>query len=143
MLGSLAGAVLLAGCGGKQSSEITVLSNDRSATVAAQPACAVLGSCGLVASKETRISAAAGSQIQLTVPNDLAKAGWIVAAYTTDGTKNTPVSTPGASTGTLVGTRTARLAVPQATEGSYFLQVTALRPSNQLTTWLVGVQLTK
>ncbi len=131
---------LLTSCDKPQSS-ITVLSNDRSSVVAAQPACAVLNTCPLVASRELRIKASGGSQILVDVPKELADAGWIVAAYTSDGTKNTAVTTAGASSGTIHNQHTVRLNVPNATEGSYYLQVTALRPSNQLTTWLVGVQL--
>lgn len=131
---------LLTSCDKPQSS-ITVLSNDRSSVVAAQPACAMVGTCQLAANRETRIKARGGSQILVDVPKELADAGWIVAAYTTDGTKNTAVTTSGAASGTIHNQHTVRLNVPDSTVGSYYLQVTALRPSNQLTTWLVGVQL--
>jgi hypothetical protein len=133
---------LLAGCS-KPQPTITVLSDNRSRTVPAQPACTVLGSCQPVQSRVVQVKAAGGSQILLDVPKKLADGGWIVAAFTSDGKTNTALTTPGASSSPIQGRHTVRLQVPPATSGSYYLQVTALRPSNELTTWLLGVQLTQ
>ena len=64
----------------------------------------------------------------------------MVAAYTSDGKTNTPLTSPaGASTGT-EGSLTVRLAVPAQAAGSYFLQVSALPPSTKLTTYLFLVK---
>jgi hypothetical protein len=139
-LGLAATASLLAGCT-KPQPGITVLSDNKSTIVKAQPACTVLGSCQPVQSRVAQVPAAGGSQILLDVPKELADAGWIVAAFTSDGKKNTALTTPGAASQPIQGRHTVRLRVPPATEGSYYLQVTALRPTNQLTTWLLGVQL--
>jgi hypothetical protein len=139
-LGLAATASVLAGCSEPQPS-ITVLSDNRSKIVQAQPACTVLGSCQPVQSRVPQVPATGGSQILLDVPKELADAGWIVAAFTSDGKTNTALSTPGAASQPIKGRHTVRLRVPAATEGSYYLQVTSLRPTNQLTTWLVGVQL--
>lgn len=141
-MGLVAAGSLLAGCS-KPQPTITVLSDDRSRTVAAQPACTVLGSCQPVQSRVPEVRAAAGSQILLDVPKQLADGGWIVAAFTSDGKTNTALTTPGASSSPIQGRHTVRLQVPAATSGSYYLQVTALRPTKQLTTWLLGVQLTQ
>ena len=65
-------------------------------TVPAQPACTMLtqGGCPPQADQRRTIKAAGGSQIEVDVPAALAKAGWIVTAYTTDGTTNTPLQSP-------------------------------------------------
>ncbi|MGI8666280.1 MAG: DUF2771 family protein [Jatrophihabitans sp.] len=142
-LGLLALGPALAGCS-KAQTGITLLSNDRSSTVAAQPACTMLstGGCDPVASKQGTIQAHGGSKIVIEVPKQLASAGWIVSAYTTDGKTNTALQTPtGVSTGPLRGQRSVQLNVPTATTGSYYLQVTALHPSTRLTNWLCLVQL--
>ncbi len=143
-LGVLAAATLLTACD-KPSPTITVLHGDGSDQVKAQPACAVFGSCHYTQSDVRRINAAGGSQILLDVPKNLADSGWVAAAYTTDaaGTKNTALNTPGASSQPIRGKHTVTLQVPDATTGSYLIQVTALKPSNQLTTWLIGVTLTQ
>lgn len=141
-LGVLAAAVLLSACD-KPQPTITTFTGSKSQAVSAQPACTVLGSCQPESSKVGQVKAAGGSQILIDVPKDLADGGWIVAAFTSDGTKNTALTTPGASSAPIRGDHTVRLQVPEATTGSYYLQVTALKPSNQLTTWLVGVQLTQ
>jgi hypothetical protein len=141
-VGLLGSAVLLTGCDKPQPS-ITVFSDNRSGTVAAQPACTVLGSCQPIADRVAQIQATGGSQILLDVPKQLSDGGWIVAAYTSDGSKNTALTTPGASSPPIQSRHSVRLQVPSATSGSYYLQVTALKPSNQLTTWLVGVRLTQ
>ena len=139
-LGLAATAMTLAGCV-KPQPGITVLSDNRSKIVRAQPACTVLGSCQPIQSRVPLVAATGGSQILLDVPKELADAGWIVAAFTSDGKTNTALTTPGAGSPPIQGKHTVRLQVPAATSGSYYLQVTALRPSNQLTTWLLGVQL--
>ena len=142
-LGVLAAATLLTACD-KPQPTITVLHGDGSDQVKAQPACAVVGTCSYTQSRVRRISAAAGSQILLDVPKNLADGGWVVAAYTAnaDGSKNTALAPP-ASSGPISDKHTVTLQVPAATTGSYFIQVTALKPSNQLTTWLIGVTLTQ
>lgn len=139
-VGLAATTAVLTGCSQPQPS-ITVLSDNRSKIVRAQPACTVLGSCQPVQSRVPQVAAAGGSQILLDVPKELADAGWIVAAFTSDGKSNTALSTPGAASQPIQGRHTVRLRVPAATTGSYYLQVTSLRPTNQLTTWLLGVQL--
>ncbi|MEO7260301.1 MAG: DUF2771 family protein [Jatrophihabitantaceae bacterium] len=139
-LAATAATTVLAGCSKPQPS-ITVLSDNRSEIVRAQPACTVLGSCQPVQSRVPQVRATAGSQIMLDVPKELADAGWIVAAFTSDGKTNTALTTPGAASQPIQGQHSVRLRVPSATAGSYYLQVTSLRPSNQLTTWLLGVQL--
>jgi len=135
-------AVLLTACN-KPQPTVTMFTGNKSQAVSAQPPCTVLGSCQSESSKVGQIKAASGSQILIDVPKALADGGWIVAAFTSDGTKNTALTTPGASSSPIKGHHTVRLQVPDATTGSYYLQVTALKPSNQLTTWLVGVQLTQ
>ena len=133
-------AALLTGCS-KPQPGITVLSDNRSKVVRAQPACTVLGSCQPVQSRVPQVPATGGSSILLDVPKELADSGWIVAAFTSDGKTNTALTTPGAASPPIKGRHTVRLQVPAATEGSYYLQVTALRPTSRLTTWLLGVQL--
>ncbi|MBV9823291.1 MAG: DUF2771 family protein [Actinobacteria bacterium] len=133
-------AALLTGCS-KPQPTITVLSDSKARTVRAQPACTVLGNCQPVAGRVPQVRAAGGSQILLDVPKALADSGWIVAAFTSDGKTNTALTTPGAGSDPIRGRHTVRLQVPPATAGSYYLQVTALRPTNQLTTWLLGVEL--
>ncbi|MDQ1722292.1 MAG: hypothetical protein QOI26_2026 [Pseudonocardiales bacterium] len=139
-LGLTATVSVLAGCAKPQPS-ITVLSDNRSQIVRAQPACMVLGSCQPVQSRVPQVAATGGSQILVDVPRELADGGWIVAAFTSDGKTNTALTTPGAASPPIRGRHSVRLQVPAATEGGYYLQITALRPSNQLTTWLLGVQL--
>ena len=139
-LGLAATVSVLAGCT-KPQPGITVLSDNRARIVKAQPACTVLGSCQPVQSRVLQVPATGGSQILLDVPKELADGGWIVAAFTSDGKTNTALTTPGAASPPIQGRHSVRLQVPAVTEGSYYLQVTALRPTNQLTTWLLGVQL--
>lgn len=139
-LGLAATAALLTGCT-KPQPGITVLSDNRSRVVRAQPACTVLGSCQPVQNRVPQVAATGGSQILLDVPKELADGGWIVAAFTSDGKTNTALTTPGAASPPIKGRHTVRLQVPPATAGSYYLQVTALRPTSRLTTWLLGVQL--
>ncbi|HST50299.1 DUF2771 family protein [Jatrophihabitans sp.] len=133
-------AAVLTGCS-KPQPTITVLSDSKARIVKAQPACTVLGSCQPVAGRVPQVPATGGSQILLDVPKDLADSGWIVAAFTSDGKTNTALTTPGAASQPIQGRHTVRLRVPAATSGSYYLQVTALRPTDQLTTWLLGVEL--
>lgn len=137
-------ALALTGCSGNDGpASITVISNGHSTTVPAQPACTMVkqGGCPAQAGQRRTIKAAGGSQIEVDVPAALAKAGWIVTAYTTRGSTNTPLQSPaGVSTGTIIGQRSTRVNVPQSESGSYFLQVIALRPSRQLTNWLCLVE---
>lgn len=145
MFGLITVVSLLTGCD-KPQPTVTALSNDRSTIVPAQPGCTMLptAACSPDPSKQKSIKASGGSQILLDVPLQLANAGWIVTAFTGDGTTNTPLTTPaGVSTGPIHGVHTVRLNVPAATAGSYFLQVTALKASKQLTNWLIAVQLTQ
>lgn len=123
---------------------VTMLSNDHATVVPAQPACTIqqTDTCALDVSKQRTISARSGSQILLDVSPQLSDSGYVVAAYTTDGKTNTPLTTPGASTGAVHNKLALRLAVPSQSQGSYYLQVSALAPSRRLTTWLVLVQLT-
>jgi septal ring-binding cell division protein DamX len=140
---ALLAPLVLAGCGKDGPASITVLSNGHRTTVPAQPACTMLtrGGCPPQAGAQRTVTAAGGSQIEVDVPASLAKAGWIVTAYTTDGTTNTPLQSPaGVSTGTITGQRTALLNVPRSDHGSYYLRVVALRPSSRLTNWLCLVE---
>jgi len=141
---SLLSTAQLAGCSGNDGPpSITMISNGHSTRVPAQPACTMVkqGGCQAQIAQRRTIKAVGGSQIEVDVPAALAKAGWIVTAYTTQGSTNTPLQSPaGVSTGTLVGQRTAKLNVPTSDQGSYFLQVIALRPSRQLTNWLCLVE---
>ena len=143
----LLGIGLLTGCNGNDGPPtITMISNGHSTTVPAQPACTMVkqGGCSAQAAERRTIKAAGGSQIEVDVPASLAKAGWIVTAYTTQGSTNTPLQSPaGVSTGTIVGQRSTKVNVPQSDQGSYFLQVIALRPSRQLTNWLCLVEFGK
>ena len=143
LLGLVAAALLVTGCAKPQPS-ITVLAGDRATTVPAQPSCTIVpgNNCALDGTRQRTVHARSGSQLLLDVPAELADRGYIVAAYTTDGKTNTPLSTPGASTGPMTGTLAVRLTVPSQAQGSYYLQVSALPPTRQLTTWLVLVQLT-
>lgn len=144
-LGLIALVPLLSSCD-KPQPTITMLSSNRSTIVPAQPSCTMLdaGGCDPVAGRQKTIKAVGGSQILVDVPHQLAEAGWIVTAYTTDGKTNTPLTAPsGVSTGPVRGEHTVRLNVPAATTGSYYLQITALKPSNQLTNWLCLVQLSQ
>ncbi|HTZ45518.1 MAG TPA: DUF2771 family protein [Jatrophihabitans sp.] len=138
-----AATVLLTACD-KPQPTITVLSGDRATTVPAQSTCTILtaGTCALDPGKQRTVHARSGSTLLLDVPPALSDRGYIVAAYTTDGKTNTPLSTPGASTGPTTGKLALRLAVPSQAQGSYYLQISAIPPSRQLTTWLVLVQLT-
>lgn len=142
VLGLAALVPLLAACD-KPRPTITVLSGSASTVVPAQPACTIQPTdpCALEPGKQRTISARSGSQLLLDLAPELAHNGYLVSAYTSDGKTNTPVSTPGASTGVLKSL-TAKLAVPAQAAGSYFLQVTALPPSKRYTTYLILVNLT-
>ena len=134
--------VLLTGCD-KPRPTITVLSGSDSTVVPAQPACSIAPSdpCALEPSKQRTVSAHSGGTLLLDLAPELADNGYVVTAYTSDGKKNTPLTTPGASTG-VKKSLTVRLAVPAQAQGSYFLQVSALPPSKRYTTYLVLVNLT-
>ncbi|MCW2541038.1 MAG: hypothetical protein JWN95_2763 [Frankiales bacterium] len=122
---------------------VTVFTGTKAKQVSAQPVCTIVGRCQTDLGKIARITAASGSDILIDVPKNLAQAGWLVAAFTTDAAgKNTPLSTPGAGTSTMHGNLSTKVSVPAQSAGSYFLQVSSLKPSSQLTTWLVGVDLT-
>ncbi len=142
-LAVLAAAALLSGCT-KPQPTVTVFSGSDSKAVAAQAPCVILGSCAEDVGKYAHITVRGGSQILLDAPRDLANAGWIVTAYIRDTAgKNTPLTSPqGVSTTSVIKDLVARVQVPQATSGSYFLQVSSVKPSNQLTTWIVNVELT-
>lgn len=134
--------LLLTGCD-KPKPTITVLSDGNSTVVPAQPTCTIQPSnaCALDASKQRTVTARGGSSILLDLSPELADNGYLVSAYTTDGKTNTPLTTPGASTG-VKKSLTARLSVPAQAQGSYYLQVTAVPPSKRFTTYLVLVNLT-
>lgn len=141
-LGLAALLPLVAGCD-KPKPTITVLSNGNSTVVSAQPACTIepTNPCALDPGKQRNITARSGGQLLLDVAPELADNGYVVAAYTSDGKTNTPLTTPGASTGP-EKSLTVRLAVPAQAAGSYFLQVSALPPSQRFTTYLILVNLT-
>jgi hypothetical protein len=136
-------SMLLTGCGHPAPSTITVLSNGKSTVVRAQPACTMIkaAGCNPQPDLEPTIEAVGGSQLEVQVPAKLASGGWIATAYTSDGKTNTPLTSPaGVSTGIVQGPRSYRLNVPPASQGSYYLQVTALRPSTKLTNWLCLIE---
>jgi hypothetical protein len=120
-----------------------VLSGTDSVTVPAQPTCTIDESapCAPEPSKQRTVSAHAGGQLLLDLAPELADNGYLVTAFTSDGTKNSPLTTPGASTG-VSKSLTVKLAVPAQAAGSYFVQVTALPPSKRFTTYLILVNLT-
>jgi hypothetical protein len=141
LLGLAAVTGLLVACD-KPQPTVTFFSGSKSDIVSAQPPCVLAGTCGADEKKVAVVGAAGGSRILVDVGKDLSRAGWIVAAYTVDGAgKNTPIQ--GAGSEPVNGAHTVRLQVPSATSGRYFLQVTSLRPNNQLTTWIARVQLTQ
>jgi hypothetical protein len=139
----IAAGTLLTACD-KPRPTVTVYSGSTSRAVSAQQPCVLTGKCSPDPSKYGSIKARSGGQVLVDVPKSVADAGWIVTAFTTDGSgKNTALSTPGAST-TVTKALTTRLQVPQAPAGgSYFLQVNALSPSTTLTTWIMTVQITQ
>lgn len=139
-IGLVALIPLLAGCD-KPKPTITVLSNGDATVVPAQPSCSILPTnpCALDDAKVRTVKANGGTQILLDLAPELADNGYVITAFTSDGKTNTPVSTPGASTGPQKKL-TVRLAVPvQAAGGSYFLQLSALPPSTRFTTYLIRV----
>jgi hypothetical protein len=138
-LGLVATATVLAACDRPQP-KVTVQSGSRSKIVSAQSLCVVAKQCAVDTSKIVHLTAAPGSQILVDVPKDLSDASWAVAAYTQDQSgKNTPLDVPGTGS-PIKGKHAVRLAVPQAT-GGYLLQVSALAPTKQLTTWIIAVDL--
>lgn len=133
--GLMAVPALLTACD-KPQPTVTVFNGSTAKAVSAQPACLLLSTCSAKQGRVVSLSAQPGSTILIDVPKKLADAGWIASAFTQDSTgKNTAVTGAGTSTTTDL---TARLQVPQGT-GGYFVQVSALKPSNQLTTWIVRV----
>lgn len=131
---------LLAACD-KPKPTLTVLSRGHATVVPAQPSCTIEPSnpCALAESKLRTVQAQAGGQLLLDVAPELADNGYVVTAFTSDGKTNTPVASPGVSTGPQKKI-TVRLAVPaQAAGGSYFLQLSALPPSTRFTTYLIRV----
>jgi len=140
-LGLVTVGALVTSCD-KPQPTVTMFNGSKARIVSAQPACLLTGKCGGDNRKVVVVAAAAGSRILIDVPRELARAGWIVAAFTTDASgKNTAIE--GAGSTSVRGDHTVRVQVPQASSGGYFLQVSALRPSNQLTTWVARVQLTQ
>ncbi len=141
-LGLVAMTALVTACD-KPRPTITVLSDNNSTVVPAQPTCTIDPSapCAPEPGKQRTISARAGGQILLDLAPELADNGYLVTAFTSDGKTNTPLATPGASTG-VSKSLTTRLAVPSQASGSYFLQVSALPPSKRYTTYLIRVNLT-
>ncbi|MGX7677796.1 DUF2771 family protein [Jatrophihabitans sp. DSM 45814] len=134
----IAAAMLLSACGQKPRPTVTVFSGSTAKKVSAQQPCALLKTCS-DDSKIVELTVRPGSTILVDVSHDLADAGWIATAFTEDSTgKSTTVD--GAGTAAPTRDFTARLNVPQA-QGGYFVRITAVRPSNQLTTWLVQVKL--
>ena len=132
----VAAVTLLTGCT-KPRANITVFSGSTAKAVAGQPICVITGKCIATASKVVDLKAAPGSTILIDVPKDLAAAGWVAAAFAPDQSgANNPIT--GAGTPAPTNKVAARVEVPQAT-GGYYLQISSVRPSNQLTTWIVRV----
>jgi hypothetical protein len=139
-IGLLAVTAMLTGCN-KPQPKVTVQSGGTSKIVSAQPLCVLANACSADASKVVHLSAATGSQILIDVPKDLSNASWAVTAFTQDQAgKNSPVGIPGTGV-PIKGKHTVRLAVPNGT-GQYWVQVNALVPTKQLTTWIVSVDIT-
>jgi hypothetical protein len=135
----IASTTVLVGCD-KPQAQVTVQSGSKSKIVSAQPICLLAKQCNPDVAKVVRLTAAPGGQVLVDVPKELSDASWAVAAYTQDQAgKNTPLDIPGTGT-PIKGRHTVRLAVPQTT-GGYWLQVSALAPTNQLTTWIVRVDI--
>jgi hypothetical protein len=133
--GLLAISALLSACD-KPQPTVTVYSGSTAKAVSAQPPCLLLGTCSPNQGRVTGLSVEPGSTVLIDVPKQLADAGWIASAFTQDSTgKNTPVAGAGTTTTTKL---TARLQVPQGS-GGYFVQISSLKPSDQLTTWIVRV----
>ncbi|MDQ1736495.1 MAG: hypothetical protein QOH56_2746 [Pseudonocardiales bacterium] len=137
-LGLIAAGVLLTACSKPQPS-ITVFSGSTAKAVSAQAPCVLDKSCTDDPHKVVDITVRPGSTLLLDVSRDLANAGWIATAYTQD-SSGASTSIPGAGTAKPVQNLSARLQVPQA-DGAYLVRVTSVRPTNQLTTWLVRVTL--
>ncbi|MDQ1750057.1 MAG: hypothetical protein QOE71_1113 [Pseudonocardiales bacterium] len=138
LLGLVAAGVLLTACNKPQPS-ITVFSGSTAQTVSAQAPCVLDKSCTDDPHKVVDISVRPGSTLLVDVSRDLASAGWIATAYTQD-SSGASTSIPGAGTAKPTQNLSARLQVPQA-DGAYLVRVTSVRPTNQLTTWLVRVTL--
>jgi hypothetical protein len=134
-LAVLAAGAMLTACD-KPQPTITVFSGSTSKAIKAQPPCVFSGTCDADQKKIRTLAVASGSTILIDVPKDLANAGWIASAFTQDAGKNTPVVGAGTST---TKSFSERLQVPQGS-GGYFVQVSALKPTNQLTTWVLRVQ---
>jgi hypothetical protein len=138
-LGLIAISTVLTACD-KPQPKVTVQSGSKSKIVAAQPACVMTKQCGTDQARIVHLAATPGTQMLVDVPKELADASWAVAAFTQDQTgKNTPLDIPGTGT-PIKGKHALRLGVPQAT-GMYWLQVSSLAPTKQLTTWIVAVDL--
>jgi hypothetical protein len=134
-LGLLSVPVLLTACD-KPQPTVTVFNGSTAKAVSAQPSCLLLNTCKANQGRVSNLSVAPGSTILIDVPQNLANAGWIASAFTQDSAgKNTAVTGAGSSTTTKL---TTRLLVPQGV-GGYYVQISALKPSNQLTTWIVRV----
>jgi hypothetical protein len=140
----VAAAGLLTACD-KPQPTITAFAGSTSKTIAAQPECVFTGQCTVDSAKIGQLEVMPGSDILVDVPKSLARAGWIVTAFTQDSTgKNSPIDGAGSST---TNHHSVRVRVPQAT-GGYLLQVSPPAPSkrtqdDRLTTWIIRVQLTQ
>jgi hypothetical protein len=137
-LGLIATGVLLTACNKPQPS-ITVFSGSTAKAVSAQAPCVLDKSCTDDPHKVVDLTVRPGSTLLVDVSRDLANAGWIATAYTQD-SSGAATSIPGAGTAKPTQNLSARLRVPQA-DGAYLVRVTSVRPTNQLTTWLVRVTL--
>jgi hypothetical protein len=137
-------AALLSACD-KPQPTVTVFNGSDSAIVKAQPVCTVqkTDTCDPDPGKVVDVTADAGSTLLVDVPKKLADAGWFVSAFTSDGKTNTPINTPGVGSANVLRDHTVRLQVPQQTTGSYYLQVVSMRPSRELTNWLITVHLSQ
>lgn len=131
-------AAVLSGCGGtsKKPAVINLADGDAKATVQPQALCVVGGTCALDQSKVADLTAPGGTYLLVGVSKELADAGYVAAAYTQSGGKNTAI--PNAGTTGVSNDVAIRLPVPTST-GGYIIQFTALKPSERLTTWLVRV----
>jgi len=87
------------------------------------------------------ITAVGGSSVLIDVPKKVANAGWFVSAFIVNSSCQAQAVAQSATQGTK--SHALRVSIPQANEGSFFLQVVPLTGSDSKTTWLVRVNLTQ
>lgn len=135
-------AALLTACD-KPLTKITVLSGSKSVIVS--PFTGVAGDlCKAGATSIGDVSAAGGGTILVDVPKKVADEGWFVSSFVVDASCQLQ-SVPSATTDP-VREHTVRIAVPQASSGSFFMQVVPAggsKDAKDKITWLLRVNLTQ